>query len=202
MRYLSCDFDGVIGDTLHAITLTHQYYFPKCSYEDAKNHQLAYFLTPDHCSQTIDNHDEKVLLDRKKVFSDFTIKHGKVFELFTHELNTLKNTRLSIVSSGLEDYIHHLLQNNPLTFDPILGFNSHHSKVHKLEMVMELWGVSSQDLYYLTDTVTDVIEVSRILPLQNILGCSWGFHGYETLLNHLPKDQILNYFEDIHFYFD
>lgn len=111
---------------------------------------------------------------------------------------TIKNTKLAIVSSANIDYHLALIKQTGLEFTHILGFKDHYSKEEKVKTIAKDWGVSLNELYYFTDTKTDFWELENLLDKTKIIGCAWGFQGYEKMLEILPKEQVLKEFSDIH----
>lgn len=63
---------------------------------------------------------------------------------------------------------------------------------------MHSMGVEVGEIYYFTDTKTDVWELENYLDKSKIIGCAWGWQGFEKLSEVLPKEQILKEFKDVH----
>ncbi len=121
-----------------------------------------------------------------------------MFNEFIEELKKLKNTKMAVVSSGSNLYVEKMSRNTGLNFDYILGAEDHHSKQYKVEYVAEKWKIDVKDAYYFTDTKTDVLELENLMDKSKIIGCSWGWHGFDRLKEVLPENQILKNFSDIH----
>ena len=68
----------------------------------------------------------------------------------------------------------------------------------KLEQICKDWNIDISEAYYFTDTQTDVKELRDIMDPGKIIGCAWGYQGYDKLLEVLPASQILREFSDIH----
>ena len=83
----------------------------------------------------------------------------------------------STINEPLRDYVqryglaHH--------FKLILGGDTHTSKVVKIKMAKELYGVDDKDCLFITDTLGDIREASKA-EVQSI-GVTWGFHLREEL---------------------
>jgi hypothetical protein len=54
------------------------------------------------------------------------------------------------------------------------------------------------NIVYITDTLSDVIELEDYLGLDNIYGVSWGVHSADILSTKLPDKNILHNFTDLH----
>ena len=65
-------------------------------------------------------------------------------------------------------------------------------------MITKDWGVTEEEIVYITDTVADIFELQSFIPKTNLIGCSWGYCGYDLLSKELPSNQILREFSDIH----
>jgi len=199
--YLILDADGVLIDSDHACHLCHMHLDPGLTYEQAVEHHIEYFMETRHCKEKGQLSPDEA--QRKEAFAHFVYSHGKNFHEFIDELRKLKNTKMSVVSSGKSRYLKKFL--NPdvtgLNFDQVYGFDYHHSKEKKVIDACEFWGVDTKDVRYLTDTRSDVIELAGFLPIENILGVTWGTHSFEILSSLLEERQILTGFVDIHRFF-
>jgi phosphoglycolate phosphatase-like HAD superfamily hydrolase len=198
MHYLIFDFDGVLGDTLHDTKMV-KTKIENISYEQASDDILAHFSKPSH-SKSDDPTAEK-LVEVLKWSHNFGYLLSKtdfpIFTGFIDEIKKIKDFKSAIVSSGSKVYIDRV-KNLGVDFTHILDVFDHHSKEEKIKTICADWSADINDVYYFTDTQSDVIELRNVMNPTKIIGCSWGFQGYDKLLEVLPKEQILNEFKDIH----
>lgn len=197
--YLIFDFDGVLADSWELL-VNFQKDVDNVKKEEIEAKFKEYFLQPKH-SKKVDFDQEKQAKQQARL--DAVIPHYgsdifPLFQGFVDEVAKINTEYLAIVSSGSNKYLLPTTATTPLKFTHVLGFEDHHSKEEKVETICKDWGVSPQEIYYFTDTVSDVIELRDFIDSTKIIGCSWGFHGYETLSTVLPKEQLLVEFEDVH----
>ncbi len=200
-RYLIFDFDGVLGDTWDADKEA------KILMGEASDVAEATKTTIDHFNKKPEDVREHVLSPKQeeqrlkwiRTYGKHLLDMGfDLFDEFVKEIKKTKNTSLAVVSSGSSQYVVPALKKSGIKFDHILTYEDHRSKEEKIEKVCKEWGVSVKDVYYFTDTKADVYELENLLDRQKIIGCAWGYQGYEILAEILPKGQILKGFKDIH----
>lgn len=97
-----------------------------------------------------------------------------------------KQYTLVVVSSTITSPIQDFLEGHDLAnhFVQIMGNDVHTSKVEKMKMVFEKFGVEAKDCVFITDTLGDMHEASRVDV--GTIGVAWGFHIAETLLRGKP----------------
>ncbi len=199
-KYLIFDYDGVLGNTWNAaiksIAQTNN-----ITNEEASKHILNHTKKPIYAKSN-NLSEEEILKNQSRIIklNLLMMEHKfNLFEEFLEEIAKISDTKLAIVSSGsAEMMIKPSLKSHPLKFTHILGIEHHNSKEEKIEQICADWKISVKDVYYFTDTTTDVYELEQFLDFKKIIGCSWGWHGYELLSTILPDAQILNSFSDIH----
>jgi phosphoglycolate phosphatase-like HAD superfamily hydrolase len=206
-KYLIFDFDGVLADS-HLPTLER---IIQSKDNSATNlHEARVFLN-NMMAYLHEYQLEPKLSEEKyehyKSFCDNYLEKGvKLFEEFLEELRKIENVKMAIVSSSCEYYIHKTLakhlknsyDNINLHFDPIFGIETSPSKQTKVKLVCEQWKISPDQALYITDTQTDIRELQDIMGLDRLVGCAWGWHGYDLLRELLPSDQILEEYSEIH----
>ncbi len=205
MKYFIFDFDGVLGDTWKAALESHIGVGDIKTPEQALERISAYFSKKPHHSRDSVRSAEQIVLDnefntmfgQKMAQSEFPL-----FTKFIQEIKKYKNTTFAVVSSGSEQYVKPALKKVGMKFTHILSFEDHHSKEEKIETICKDWGVDLKDIYYFTDTKADVYELETILDKTQIVGCSWGYNGYDGLREVLPEKNILKDFTDIHRFFN
>jgi phosphoglycolate phosphatase-like HAD superfamily hydrolase len=198
-KYLIFDFDGVLADSDSANLehmVQHEHFAPK-TIEEARSHRLSYFAKPPDFHSESQIPEQNYKLD--KAFGDHYIKSGvQLFHDFVEELKKIEDVKLAIVSSAAEHYIKETLKQTDLKFDLVFGIETSPSKQTKVKMVCDQWGIKPEQAFYITDTKADVIELQDLMTVERIIGCHWGWHGYEVLREVLPSDQILEEYFEIH----
>jgi 8-oxo-dGTP pyrophosphatase MutT (NUDIX family)/predicted alpha/beta hydrolase family esterase len=201
-KYLIFDFDGVLADTWQS-TVESVAQIDQTTLEIAANSILETHQKPmseDRPAQP--NLEDRV--DRILILNKLVVEKGfELFVGFLKEIEAIPNTKIAVVSSGSREYlIAPVLSKFNLKFDFILGIEDHVSKVQKVQEISKKWEVDLSEIYFFTDTVSDVVELQPILDKQKIIGCSWGWHGVQRLETVLNSKQILNKFSDIHSTFE
>jgi CTP synthase (UTP-ammonia lyase)/FMN phosphatase YigB (HAD superfamily) len=204
-KHLIFDFDGVLARSLEdnidvAVVNGH---FGTNDREVIKQKVIQKFSRTEHSK---DNKLTEAEYAQKLKFSinltelslDFNIT---IFKGFIKSIKQIKNAKLAIVSSGGRAYVHKISneieQEFGIKFDLILTCEDSLYKDDKIQTVAENWNVNVQDCYYFTDTISDVVELQDFMDKSKIIGCSWGWLGFDLLATVLPKSQILRGFDDV-----
>ncbi len=198
-KYLIFDFDGVMGDTIEEGVKVNMA-LDSITEEEARKQIHNYFSRkPDHAkghNLTEDQLEKRV--DWIKRYGEEMLKlNPPLFEKFIEAVKNLSNTKIAIISAGSGLYIKNRIPETGLNPTHILTYEDHHSKEEKIEQVCKDWGISMQDVYYFTDTKADVYELENCLDRKKIIGCAWGYGGYDGLRELLPENQVLKEFTDI-----
>ncbi len=199
-KYLIFDFDGVLGDTKMPSLKVFVNMGETKTEQEALEDQIAYFsrkpkYVKDH-NLTAQQIQEKS--DWVKRFGDELVKVGfSLFDGFIEVIKEMPKTKIAIISSGSSVAMKVSGIKEKLSATHILSFEDHHSKEEKIEQVCKDWGVSLKDVYYFTDTKSDVYELENCLDRKKIIGCAWGYCGYDLLKEVLPEKQILKEFAEI-----
>jgi len=174
------DFDGVILD----------------SFEGAfeVNKKLEPTLTEEWMRRRFEGNINDSYIDEKgrpateeedNEFFNLYIPAMMKFKIFPEMLDVVKklneNYRLIIVSSTITGPIKEYMDGHDATkyFTEIMGNDVHKSKVEKIKMVFNKYGVSAGDCLFITDTLGDLLEAEKT-GVEGI-GVTWGFHSAETL---------------------
>ena len=200
-KYLIFDFDGVILDSWEATLEAHYRLQTELTKDQIKDKLLNDRLVkPRYTSGKKYTPEQlKELMEFRKREYDIKAEFGlKLFRGFVGELKKLKNVKMAIVSTAYQPVLEQFAGEAGLNFDFIHGFSENFSKVKSIKRIAEDWGTDLNELYFFTDTIRDIIEVRNILNPNRIIGCGWGFHGYQRLKEVLPEEQILQEFKDVH----
>jgi len=198
MQFLIFDFDGVLGDTLEPLVKVNAR-VDGTDESTARNKLLSYYdkKTP-HGKEKSPQDVEKWAKFYETLGIELHQNGYNLFDDFIKEISKISNAKLAIVSSANTIFAKQVLKQTHLDFTHILGFQDHHSKEEKVKIIAKDWGVDMNELYYFTDTKTDFWELENILDKTKIIGCAWGWQGFDKLNEVLPENQILKEFSDIH----
>ncbi len=198
-KYLIFDFDGVIGDT-YDICVKSNMMLDNLTQAEAVEHTIRYFNNkPDHSKgHSLSEEEIKSKLDWIRRYGEIMAKmEYSLFDEFNKAIKNLSNTKIAIISAGSSLYINKRIPETGLNPTHVLTYEDHHSKEEKIEQVCKDWGVSMRDIYYFTDTKADVYELENCLDRKKIIGCAWGYCGYDLLRELLPEEQVLKEANDV-----
>ena len=181
-KFVLFDFDGVIADsfalaydvakTLHPPLGADQYrtLFEGNIYDGIKT--LPGGMDP----------DEYFKLFEPRAKNEIDIKPGIADIIAT----LAERYTLVIVSSTITMPIREFLDRHRLLhhFAWIMGKDVHASKVEKMRMIFEKYGIGADDCVFITDTLGDMREAKE--HEMGTIGVSWGFHAHETLEKGIP----------------
>ncbi len=202
MNYLIFDYDGVLADTWEVGI---QFLVDEnivSTFEEGRNRRLMHFSNKPFHQQEESKKNPKKLVEVESIaykMNKYFVDRGyKLFEEFIKELKKLKNSKMAIVSSGAKVSILPYSQKMNIVFTHILTIEDGHSKEEKIRRICKDWKVDVNDILYFTDTLSDIFELETFMHKSNIIGCAWGYLGYDILSQELPKKQILREPKDIH----
>ncbi len=181
-KFILFDFDGVIADswalaydvakTLHPPLRADLYrtLFEGNIYDGIKT--LPGGMDP----------DEYFKLFTPRAKSEVTIKPG-IADIIA---GLAERYTLIIVSSTVTMPIREFLDRHRLLqhFAWVMGKDVHASKVEKMRMIFEKYGISADQCVFITDTLGDMREAQE--HEMGTIGVSWGFHAHETLEKGIP----------------
>ena len=199
--YLIFDFDGVIANGLESDFLAFEGVLATTdmSKDDISKQFWEYYDQPTH-SKSHNLTEEQFQIRLKKCINvaNFRLtKNNSLFIGFLNQILNLKNVRLAIVSSSSTQFVLPVLGDYSSYFDYIFGFEQSHSKEEKISIICDNWKTAESNVFYFTDTKTDIIELQDYMNKSKIIGCAWGYQGYNKLAQLLPDNQILKNFSDI-----
>jgi phosphoglycolate phosphatase-like HAD superfamily hydrolase len=201
-KYIIFDFDGVLSDSLESELYALQ------KVQKYSNRQEAYialqeiFLKPP-VKDFKDKIEVEKSITRIKKICEYKIAHGfGLFSGFIYELKKLTNVKFAINTTADNTNINYIKESlSDLDFDQILTLDDGLDKAEKNRKIMENWKADAKDVYFITDTVRDFLEVKNQFPKENILATSWGWHDKKNLETVFDSSQILNEYSDIHKFF-
>lgn len=180
-KFILFDFDGVIGDSWDVAFATAKTICPNITEEDHRRRfegNVNDIKHPETFHDDDCNHD----LDWFDIYTPKMKEGTKLFPGMKEVILDLeKEYMLIIISSTLSFPIEEFLKEHNFQehFDWIMGNDIHKSKVEKIKMVFEKYGVGSKDCLFITDTLGDMHEAEKMgVPS---IGVTWGFCTPETL---------------------
>jgi phosphoglycolate phosphatase len=185
-KFILFDFDGVIADSFDVAFDTNKVICPAITKEDYQRRfegNINEIEHPETFHSEECNHD----LDWFDVYIPKMKERAKIFpEMKDLILELEKEYLLVIISSTITFPIEEFLTLHDLRehFDWVMGNDVHKSKVEKIKMVFDKYGVKPEDCIFITDTLGDMREASKMnVPL---IGVTWGFCTPETLKRGRP----------------
>ena len=189
------DFDGVFGNTWDSTLKTYMSINnldDRLSVEnELKNNRLVK-----------SRYSEKIVYSREEVQSNMDYRQREYnlksqmpkmyFNQFIEVVRKLpEGCKLAILSSAHQLILEEFVKDSGLNFSHVIGFREDFSKEKYLSQIIKDWGVNAEEVYFVTDTIRDVLEVKNIIPYANIIGTMWGYQGYSYLRSVLPDSNIL-----------
>ena len=158
-----------------------------------------YFEKPTHQKcQISETKFEKMKMERTRIGQKRLELNPQLFQEFMVKITQNRNnfTGFSIVSSSDSIFIKTTLGEEIQLFDQILGFDHSHNKEEKIQQIAKKYDLDLNQIIYITDTATDILELEGVLPKVNIFGVDWGYQGATKLAEFLSENQLLWNFED------
>lgn len=174
------------GNTMDEVVKNHKVYTSHKPY-----HAKGEKVTPEKIKMVTDQ------LEQAFIIMQQSSKH-KFFDGFVNEVLKIKDARFALVSANSRSHLNHFTMNTEIKFTHALSFEDDISKESKVEKVISDWNIKNDEAIYVTDTLADIYELQDFMPKTNLIGCAWGYSGYEDLAKELPERQIMKEFKDIH----
>jgi len=180
------DFDGVLVDTLF---INHKIY-EEVNEELSLDEFKSFYHGNKFKAKRFDGSDRCEHPNRCEKY-DFHTRELKVPEIFKDIVKELSlKYILSIISSTHSSSIEKIIKRDGLGgyFSDILGVEVDKSKVKKIKMLLDKYGVDKDNSVYITDTLGDICEAGECsVPSVGVL---WGYHDKETLKKGNPAQII------------
>jgi phosphoglycolate phosphatase len=179
------DFDGVITDSFEAAFEVNKILTPGLTEESMRGRfegNINEFFVKEMGGNDAKKNDNE--------FFNLYVPMMKNCRIFPSMLDAIKNIsekyRLIIVSSTITSPIREYMESHDAAryFTEIMGNDVHKSKVEKIKMVFDKYGVFASDCVFITDTLGDLREAEKT-GVEGI-GVTWGFHDAETLKKGKP----------------
>ncbi|KKT75150.1 MAG: hypothetical protein UW71_C0007G0022 [Parcubacteria group bacterium GW2011_GWB1_44_7] len=184
--FILFDFDGVIADSFRPAFEIQKMIYPHLTEDiyrkrfegNINDWEEPINVHTEECRHDIDFFTEYIPRMKKEV----QIVPGMKEVVFELE----KSYTLVVISSTITSPIQEFLEGHDLAnhFAQIMGNDVHKSKVKKMKMVFEKYGVAAKDCIFITDTLGDIHEAEKISV--EAIGITWGFHTPDTLLRGKP----------------
>jgi phosphoglycolate phosphatase-like HAD superfamily hydrolase len=202
MYYLIFDFDGVFWDSWDATVQAYMLNHNETDRQKVENYLLNERLVkPRYTKERVYTAEEteELMKYREMEYHAKAKFNPKFFDGFIKELSKIKDAKMAIVSTAYQPLLEQAVSDIGMTekFSHICGFRADFSKERCVEEICQDWGIDIDQAYFFTDTLRDVIELKNVMNHKRIIGCGWGWHGKERLLEELPTEQILGKPEDL-----
>jgi phosphoglycolate phosphatase len=183
------DFDGVLADSFGAAFTVNKMIHPLIT-EDIYRKRFEGNINENLKEEEV----KKVHRDNVDFFAEYEprLLACDVFPGMKEVIEAwAKDRTLIIVSSTNTDLIKKFLSLNHLDhyFTEIMGNDVHKSKITKIEMTFDKYGIGAEDCLFITDTLGDIKEAHHMkVPT---VAVTWGYQSIETLKKGAPP-RIVN----------
>ncbi len=185
-KYLLFDFDGVIADSYGLAFEINKMICPRLS---EKDYRRRFDGNINDWEDPVNGHTKECRhgIDFFAEYIPRMEKEVKIVPGIKEAIIALeKNYFLVVVSSTITSPIQNFLEKAGLAdhFAKILGNDIHQSKVEKIKMVFERYGIIPDDCVFITDTLGDMREAAKMGV--GAIAVTWGFHFPKTLRQGKP----------------
>lgn len=185
-KFILFDFDGVIADSFRPAFEIQKMICPHLTEDiyrkrfegNINDWEEPINVHTEECRHDIDFFAEYIPRMKNEVQIVPGMKEVIIELEKTYTLIVISSTITSPIQEFLEGYD---LANN---FAQIMGNDVHKSKVEKMKMVFEKYGVEAKNCVFITDTLGDMHEAGKMEV--GAIGITWGFHTPETLQRGKP----------------
>ena len=190
-RIIIFDFDGVIVDSFQ--TALEAQKIVRSGMDFSEDDYRKLFEGNVFEEQVRADKASKEKFDLQKFFDIYLPRFFELpaIEGIREALNELsKKYKLIIISSTTSEPISEWLRRRELmeNFTEVMGGDVHQSKIEKIKMVFEKYGVGTSDCILITDTLGDLLEANHVGI--GSLAVTYGFHGQELLQKGNPAGFI------------
>jgi len=185
-NFLLFDFDGVIADSFALAFKVSKMISPRLTEEEFGQRfegNISDWQTPA-------SPDPETYRPEVNFFVEYFSRMQKEVELVPGMAGVIKKLQkkytLVVVSSTITSPITMFLEKAGLAnhFDKILGNDVHRSKVEKIKIIFERYGIGADNCVFITDTLGDMREAAETGI--GSIGVAWGFNKSETLAKGKP----------------
>lgn len=183
------DFDGVIVNTLEFWFQLHKDVNETITWEKFERMSDGNFIDSQKKLSASNEYNWPVNYEPKyenalhTIFSIEDILHDTILDLSTKYI-------LCICSSASESIISNFLKKENIheCFADVLGYETHSSKVVKINSLLSKYNVLPQDTVFISDTLGDLLE-GRECGVK-VVGVTWGLHKIHTLEKADPESVV------------
>ena len=186
---LILDFDGVIADTYKVYV---DFLVKKLNFSQKK----AENRMQKSSTEIIKRKKGLVnkILEKLYYHSFFKFLKNHQNLLFEERMKEIQSIKLpkAILTRSYAHVCKFILEDYFSDFELVVGKETTSNKVKGMELIFANPKFEPKSCLFITDTVADVVEVSKIFPKDQIFAVDWGFNQTELLEQHLPKNQIFH----------
>lgn len=183
------DFDGVLANTLeHYVTFISQ--VTKWNHEKTLKFVMKRTFKNNKIS-LIESLVEKTWLPS---FASHLAKQKDI--LFLDRLEELKNIpgRKAVLTRNYSELCREVLGQYVTEFDVIMGTDICKTKTKGFKLLFDEFNFEKKETYFITDTVGDIVEAQKVLPINQIYAVSWGFNSRNDLEKIISSERIIDSF--------
>ena len=181
MKTFVFDFDGVIGDTfeLYAEFLAK---FMRISLPRAREYMREHSLN-NRKQSLMKTLGKNFYMRRFESYVKRQMGRDMLFPEVLEQIDMLGGAKY-IVSRNHERVCLDILQEQAIIFKDVYGYNNTKSKVAALKDILERDELEPSDLVFVTDTIGDFAEVTKLLKLEQVYLVTWGFNTSEAIADY------------------
>jgi phosphoglycolate phosphatase-like HAD superfamily hydrolase len=185
------DFDGVLADTKELFVS----YIAKAPFMNEKKARAA-------IEKNSMRYEPSSLITRilEKLFLGELEKHlgSKPTDLLFYdrvqELYALEGRKF-VLSKNQPHFIKKILGNHAELFVDLYGMDFAKTKGIGISQILESENLTPNECVFITDTVSDILEVENVILKTNLYAVDWGFCSENDLLKYVEKQNFLSDFK-------
>ena len=196
------DYDGVLANTWDSTVKSYMSINNLSDRIEAENELKNNTLTTN-------KYNDKIVYKRGQTnqtleykLRDYNLKQQlpkMYFNQFIEKLKNLpQNSRVAILSSSHQLTLDNFMEYCEIEFTHVIGYKEDAGIEKQLNIIISEWNVNPNEVYYITDNISNINEIQKVIPDYNILGTSWGYQGYSYLRTVLRDNNILMNPSELH----